>query len=156
RCAHLNPPTMRFCTECGSPLVAPALESQFASPQQYTPPSLAEKIRSGRAQLEGERKLVTVLFADVAGFTSLSEHLDPEECHTLMRHCFDLMLEEVHRYEGTVSQFLGDGILALFGAPIAHEDHAQRAVRAALGIQRVLAAYQQELQTQRSLLFRMR
>jgi class 3 adenylate cyclase/tetratricopeptide (TPR) repeat protein len=106
--------------------------------------------------MEGEYKQVTVLFADVASFTALAESLNPEECYVLMRRCFDLMLEEVHRYEGTVTQFLGDGILALFGAPIAHEDHAQRAVRAALGIQRALRTYQQELQESRGIRFRMR
>jgi class 3 adenylate cyclase/tetratricopeptide (TPR) repeat protein len=88
---------------------------------------------------------VTVLFVDVSGFTSLSERLDPEEVHRLMSRAFDLMLAEVHRYEGTVNQFLGDGIMALFGAPIAHEDHARRAVHAALGIGRALEAYQTEL-----------
>jgi class 3 adenylate cyclase/tetratricopeptide (TPR) repeat protein len=97
-----------------------------------------------------------VLFADVAGFTPLAAALDPEESYTLMRRCFDLMLAEVHHYEGTVTQFLGDGILALFGAPIAHEDHAQRAVRAALGIQHALRTYQQDLQESRGILFRMR
>ena len=86
-----------------------------------------------------------MLFVDVAGFTSLSEGLDPEEVHRLMSRAFDLMLAEVHRYEGTVNQFLGDGIMALFGAPIAHEDHALRAVHAALGIARALEAYQAEL-----------
>jgi len=88
---------------------------------------------------------VTVLFVDVSGFTSLSERLDPEEVHRLMSRAFDLMLAEVHRYEGTVNQFLGDGIMAIFGAPIAHEDHAVRAVHAALGIARALEAYQAEL-----------
>jgi class 3 adenylate cyclase/tetratricopeptide (TPR) repeat protein len=106
--------------------------------------------------LEGERKQITVMFADVAGFTSLSEQLDPEETHAIMRHCFDIMLDEVHQYEGTVSQFLGDGLLALFGAPIAHEDHAQRAVRAGLGIQAALQEYQRELKESRGIDFRMR
>jgi len=139
RCAHLNAPDSGFCVECGGPLAG------SAPPETYTPRPLAEKIRSGRHELEGERKLITVLFADVAGFTSLAENLDPEETHTIMRRCFDLMLEEVHRYEGTVSQFLGDGMLALFGAPIAHEDHAYRAVRAALAVQTALSAYSREL-----------
>ena len=97
-----------------------------------------------------------MLFADVSGFTRIAAALDPEDVQQLLRRAFDLMLEEVHRYEGTVSQFLGDGLLALFGAPIAHEDHAQRAVRAALGIQRALAGYQQELAAQRGIEFRVR
>src|SRR5207253_207311 len=129
RCGHANPRTGRFCAECGGPLAAAPLEPPFASPQQYTPHSLAEKILSGRAAMEGERKQVTVLFADVANFTAMAERLDPEECQAILRRCFDLMLQEVHRYEGTVCHFLGDGIMALFGAPIAHEDHAQSAVR---------------------------
>ncbi|MBA2461052.1 MAG: AAA family ATPase [Actinobacteria bacterium] len=139
RCAHLNTPEAGFCVECGGPLAA------LARPETYTPEPLAEKIRSGRRELEGERKVITVLFADVAGFTSLAESLDPEETHEIMRRCFDLMLQEVHRYEGTVSQFLGDGMLALFGAPIAHEDHAYRAVRAALAVQTALSVYSREL-----------
>ncbi len=98
---------------------------------------------------------MTVLFVDVSGFTSLSERLDPEDVHGLMSRAFELMLAEVHRNEGTVNQFLGDGIMALFGAPIAHEDHARRAVRAALGIERALAGFQQEL-TSRGITFRAR
>ena len=109
------------------------MQPSFASPDAYTPDDLAAKIRSGRTEIEGERKQITVMFADVAGFTSLAERLDAEATHAMISRCFDLMLDEVHRYEGTVSQFLGDGMLALFGAPIAHEDHAERAVRAALG-----------------------
>jgi class 3 adenylate cyclase len=97
-----------------------------------------------------------VLFADISGFTSLSERLDPEDVHTFMIRAFDLMLVEVHRYEGTVNQFLGDGIMALFGAPIAHEDHAQRAVHAALGILRALERYQEELLRDRRISFRVR
>ena len=111
-----------------------------------TRPSTSPRRSSPRASaLSGERKQVTVLFVDVSGFTSLSERLDPEDVHQLMSRAFDLMLAEVHRYEGTVNQFLGDGIMALFGAPIAHEDHARRAVHAALGIARALEAYQAEL-----------
>src|SRR5262249_35856046 len=101
-------------------------------------------------------KQVTVLFADISGFTSLSEQVDPEDVHALMRKIFDLMLAEVHRYEGTVNQFLGDGIMALFGAPIAHEDHGHRALRAALGIRKVLEEYQAELEQRRGIRFQMR
>jgi class 3 adenylate cyclase len=99
---------------------------------------------------------VTVLFVDVSGFTSLSERLDPEDVHRVMARAFELMLEEVHRYEGTVNQFLGDGIMALFGAPIAHEDHAQRAVRAALGIRKRLEGYRQDLGREGGLRFDVR
>jgi len=144
-CQSSNPPGNRFCHECGGALQAGVATDRFASPQAYTPRHLAEKILMTASALSGERKQVTVLFVDVSGFTSLSERLDPEEVHRLMSRAFDLMLAEVHRYEGTVNQFLGDGIMALFGAPIAHEDHARRAVHAALGIGRALEAYQTEL-----------
>jgi class 3 adenylate cyclase len=141
---------------------APAPSSPSAShesgrePRAYTPPHLVEKILTSRTALEGERKQVTVLFADVSGFTSIAERLDPEEVHQLMNRAFALILGEVHRYEGTINQFLGDGVMALFGAPIAHEDHAQRAVHAALGMHRVLHGYGAELQRTRGMTFRVR
>jgi class 3 adenylate cyclase/tetratricopeptide (TPR) repeat protein len=144
-CQAPNPPGNSFCHQCGGVLGPGSAAGQFASPQSYTPKHLAEKILTTGSALKGERKQVTVLFVDVSGFTSLSERLDPEEVHRLMSRAFDLMLAEVHRYEGTVNQFLGDGIMALFGAPIAHEDHARRAVHAALGIGRALETYQAEL-----------
>lgn len=129
---------------------------QSISVRSYTPPHLAEKILTSRSAIEGERKQVTVLFVDVSGFTALSEKLDPEEIHQLMEHAFERMLNEVHHYEGTINQFLGDGIMALFGAPIAHEDHPVRAVRAALDIQRTLAVYHQQLHAERNIDFRVR
>ncbi|HTO11902.1 MAG TPA: adenylate/guanylate cyclase domain-containing protein [Candidatus Binatia bacterium] len=152
-CRAPNPGDSRFCHGCGGPLDA-AVESA-PSPRSYTPKHLADKILTAGSALQGERKQVTVLFVDVSGFTSLSERLDPEDVHRLMSRAFDLMLAEVHRYEGTVNQFLGDGIMALFGAPIAHEDHARRAVHAALGIRRALEAYQHEL-APRGITFRAR
>ena len=160
-CQAPNPPGNRFCHKCGGALAPKAAAEgttpadQFGSPSAYTPKHLAEKILTTAGALKGERKQVTVLFVDVSGFTSLSERLDPEEVHRLMSRAFDLMLAEVHRYEGTVNQFLGDGIMALFGAPIAHEDHARRAVHAALGIARALDAYQAELRP-RGITFRAR
>ncbi len=148
----------RFCSECGTALgaPAPAAGERFASPQAYTPAHLAERILRDRSALSGERKQVTVLFADVSGFTSISERLDPEDVHGLINHAFELMLAEIHRYEGTVNQFLGDGLMALFGAPLAHEDHAQRAAHAALAMQRALAGYREELLRTRSIDFRVR
>ncbi|MFQ5946034.1 MAG: AAA family ATPase, partial [Anaerolineae bacterium] len=134
----------------------PATQPRFTSPEAYTPKHLAEKILTSKSALEGERKQVTVLFVDVSGFTSLSERLDPEEVHGFMTRAFELMLAEVHRYEGTVNQFLGDGIMALFGAPIAHEDHGQRAVHAALGIRKALEGYQEELQRRQGIAFQVR
>src|SRR5205085_5199720 len=99
---------------------------------------LAEKILTSQAAIAGERKQVTVLFTDVSGFTAMSERLDPEDVHGIMDRMFEVILDAVHRFEGTVNQFLGDGCMALFGAPIAHEDHAHRAIRAALAIQQGL------------------
>jgi class 3 adenylate cyclase/tetratricopeptide (TPR) repeat protein len=154
-CGAQLPPAAKFCPECAQPASASAVAARFASPEAYTPHHLAEKILTSSAALAGERKQVTVLFVDVSGFTSLSERLDPEEVHQLMNRAFELMLAEVHRYEGTVNQFLGDGIMALFGAPIAHEDHARRAVHAALGIARALEGYQREL-APRGITFRAR
>ena len=151
-CQATNPGGNRFCHHCGGPLGA---AGPFGSPRAYTPKHLADKILTAGSALQGERKQVTVLFVDVSGFTSLSERLDPEDVHRLMSRAFDLMLGEVHRYEGTVNQFLGDGIMALFGAPIAHEDHARRAVHAALGIRRALEDLQTEL-APRGITFRAR
>jgi class 3 adenylate cyclase/tetratricopeptide (TPR) repeat protein len=122
----------------------------------YTPRHLAERILTQRSALEGERKHVTVLFADLAGSTSLAEHADPEEIHQLMDRAFQRMLAEVHRYEGTVNQFTGDGIMALFGAPVALEDAPVQAVRAALGIQRALEPLHREQQAAGGSGFQMR
>ena len=157
QCGTELPPDAKFCLECGRPVDGPpADQSRFTSPETYTPKHLAEKILTSRTAFEGERKQVTVLFVDLSGFTSLSERLDPEEVHGLMNRAFELMLAEVHRYEGTANQFLGDGIMALFGAPIAHEDHPQRAVHAALGIRKALEEYQDELRSRREINFQVR
>jgi len=160
--AHVSP-DKKFCGECGArlaaaPPVAAARigESRYAAPRGYTPPHLAERILKERAALEGERKQVTVLFADVSGFMRLAERLDPEDVHALMSEAFERILAEIHQYEGTVNQFLGDGLMALFGAPVAHEDHARRAALAALGMQRALTAYRDELARQRGIDFRVR
>lgn len=106
---------------------------QERAPLSYTPPHLVEKILTSRSALEGERKQVTVLFCDLAHSTTIAARLGPEAMHTLLNRFFALALDEVHRCEGTVNQFLGDGFMALFGAPVAHEDHARRAVLACRG-----------------------
>jgi class 3 adenylate cyclase len=121
------------------PKEAPTID--YSEPQSYTPKHLADKILTSRSSIEGERKLVTVLFADVANFTSLSEKLDPEEVHQIMDGCFKILMDEIHKYEGTINQFTGDGVMALFGAPVAHEDHAQRACHATLSIQKAMGEY---------------
>ena len=149
-CGARNEPGARFCDQCATPLAGepPAPRSSLrpeSKPRAYTPKHLTDRILQSRSALEGERKHVTVLFADIAGYTSLSERLDPEEVHALMDRCFQRILEEVHRYEGTVNQFTGDGVMALFGAPIALEGAPQRAIMAALGMQRSLESLRQEV-----------
>jgi adenylate cyclase len=170
-CGTALRPAARFCDECGHAVgSAPGGRPDAARsdgtgaadgppprpPAGYTPKHLADKILRSRSALEGERKLVTVLFGDCAGFTALSSRLDPEELHNLMDGCFQRVLEAVHRYEGTVNQFTGDGIMALFGAPIAHEDHAVRAVAAALAIQNALCEYGAAVRAERGLDFALR
>jgi class 3 adenylate cyclase/tetratricopeptide (TPR) repeat protein len=118
--------------------------SRFASPESYTPKHLAEKILTSKAALEGERKQVTVLFADLKGSMELLADRDPEEARTLLDPVLERMMEAVHRYEGTVNQVMGDGIMALFGAPLAHEDHAVRACYAALRMQESLKRYAED------------
>src|SRR5437867_831163 len=147
-CRHENPEGQKFCGDCGARL-APALETtapaRFASPAAYTPRHLAEKILTSKSAIEGERKQVTVMFTDVSGFTAMSERLDPEDVHAIMDRAFEIILAAVHRYEGTINQFLGDGVMALFGAPIAHEDHASRGLSAALAIDRGLQPLREEV-----------
>ena len=139
-CGFSNEPGEKFCGGCGSQIAeaAPAPESKFSSPTLYTPKHLAEKILQSKTALEGERKQVTALFCDIVNSTVLANSLGPEEMHTLLNQFFELALAEVHRYEGTINQFLGDGFMALFGAPLAHEDHGRRAALAALDIQKEL------------------
>jgi class 3 adenylate cyclase len=130
-CQHENRATAKFCENCGTPLAAAPL----ASPETYTPRHLTEKILTSRTSLEGERKQVTVLFADMKGSMELIADRDPETARKILDPVLQLMMDAVHLYEGTVNQVMGDGIMALFGAPVAHEDHAVRACYAALGIQ---------------------
>src|SRR3990172_3954621 len=135
-CGDQNPPDAKFCSQCARPLAGAAIHSKAPerSPRDYTPKHLAEKILQSKSALEGERKQVTVLFADVKSSMELAGQLDPEEWHTILDRFFQILTDGVHRFEGTVNQYTGDGIMALFGAPIAHEDHAQRACYAALHV----------------------
>jgi class 3 adenylate cyclase/tetratricopeptide (TPR) repeat protein len=148
-CAHCGSPaspTAKFCSQCGQRLQAIADESsRFASPMEYTPQHLAEKILTSRAALEGERKQVTVLFADIRGSMEMIVDRDPEQTQTLIGPVIEAMMEAVHRYEGTVNQVLGDGIMALFGAPLASEDHAVRACYAALRMQENVKKYAEQV-----------
>ena len=129
----------KFCPECAHPLAGPAAQPRIASLKSYTPRHLADKILTSKAALEGERKHVTVLFADIKGSTALIEKLDPEEAAQKLGPAISLMMDAVHQYEGTVNEVRGDGIMALFGAPLAHEDHAVRACLAALAIRDAVA-----------------
>src|SRR5437667_1982865 len=130
----------------GDAAMAPAsVSDQAHAPLAYTPAYLAEKILTSKAALEGERKQVTVLFADLKGSTELIQGLDPEEARGLLDPALHIMMTAVHRYEGTVNQVLGDGIMALFGAPLAHEDHAVRACYAALAMQAAMRRYAEEV-----------
>jgi class 3 adenylate cyclase/tetratricopeptide (TPR) repeat protein len=138
-------PGKKFCGSCGTSLAPAQPESRYASPQSYTPKHLAEKILTSKGALEGERKQVTVLFADLKGSMELLADRDPEEARKILDPVLELMMEAVHRYEGTVNQVMGDGIMALFGAPLAHEDHAVRACYAALDMQAAMRRYTDEV-----------
>ena len=157
-CGHPYQVDSIFCDECGHTLTklkeAPSVD--YSEPQSYTPKFLADKILTNRSAIEGERKLVTVLFADVANYTAMSENLDPEEVHQIMDGCFRILMDEIHKYEGTINQFTGDGVMALFGAPVAHEDNAQRACYAALAIQRAMEEYGKKIRNDRGMEFKMR
>src|SRR5882724_3351094 len=155
RCPHCdfeNPPGFAFCGKCGASLAeptpaarSPSLTGTTPRLRTSTPGHLAEKILHSRATLEGERKKVTVLFADLKGSMELLADRDPEEARQLLDPVLEHMMAAVHRYEGTVNQVMGDGIMALFGAPIAHEDHAVRACYAALAMQEALRRYSAEV-----------
>ena len=148
-------PAAKFCSQCGAPTAAPGAApsspERFTSPEAYTPRYLAERILTSRAAMEGERKQVTVLFADLRGSMDLLADRDPEEARKLLDAVLERMMEAVHRYEGTVNQVMGDGIMALFGAPLASEDHAVRACYAALRMQESIKRYAEEMQRQAGL-----
>src|SRR5262245_39569326 len=153
RCQHENPSDSRFCFECGSRLALacgqavgqPAAGSRPVSPESYTPKHLAEKILTSKAALEGERKQVTVLFADLKGSMELLADRAPQEARRIRDPVLERMMEAVHRYEGTVNQVMGDGIMALFGAPLAHEEHSVRACYATFRMQDGVRRYSDEL-----------
>jgi len=146
KCRSELPAGAKFCLECGEPVASQATaEPRFTSPESYTPKHLAEKILTSKAALEGERKQVTVLFADLKGSMELLADRDPEEARKILDPVLERMMDAVHHYEGTVNQVMGDGIMALFGAPLAHEDHAVRACYAALRMQESVKKYAEEV-----------
>ena len=146
RCGTELPTEAKFCFQCGERVGTESTrQSRFVSPETYTPSHLAQKILTSKNSLEGERKHVTVLFADLKGSMELLADRDPEEARKLLDPVLECMMEAVHRYEGTVNQVMGDGIMALFGAPLAHEDHAVRACYAALRMQGSVKRYGEEI-----------
>ena len=174
-CGHRTRIGARFCDECGGSLtteelaatdqtspwdrpIRSATSSVEVAPERraYTPKHLTDRVLHRRAALEGERKQVTVLFADVKGSMELAERIDPEEWHEIMNKMFMILADGIHRFEGTVNQYTGDGIMALFGAPIAHEDHARRACLAALALREELGRYGDGLRLSSGLNFSVR
>jgi len=157
RCGSENLPGDNFCGECGHNLSLPSepsprdlsLDEKLAKIQRYLPKGVTEKILAQRDRIEGERKQVTVLFCDMEGFTSLSERLDPEEAYSIMDQVYEILIHKVHEYEGTVNEMTGDGIMALFGAPIALEDAPQRAIRSAMAIHREMARFSDRIKQER-------
>ena len=156
-CGYLNPPGSKFCEECGSKLGLAAeqtpkdlsFDEKITMIQKYLPKGLTEKILSEKNRIEGERKQVTVMFCDLEGFTPLSEKLGIEGAFSIMDQVYEILIHKVHDYGGTVNEMTGDGIMALFGAPVAMEDAPQRAVRSAMAIHREMSKFSDKLNTER-------
>ena len=157
KCNSSNPPGFKFCGECGHNLTIPteptskdlSFDEKIDKIQRYLPKGLTEKILGQRDKIEGERKQVTVMFCDMEGFTPLVEGLGPEEAYSIMDQVYEILIHKVHDYEGTVNEMTGDGIMALFGAPIALEDAPQRAIRSAYAIHREMARFSDKLNQER-------
>jgi class 3 adenylate cyclase len=158
QCNFGNPPEYKFCGKCGYNLCLPlesatkdlSFDEKLNKIQRYLPEGLTEKILSQRDRIEGERKQVTVMFADMEKFTQLSEKLGPEEAYTVMDRIYEILIHKVHDYEGTVNEFTGDGIMALFGAPIALEDAPQRAIRSAYAIHREMTKFNDKMKQEKA------
>jgi len=156
-CGKVNPPGSRFCNGCGHDLTLPlepipkdlSFDEKIDKIQRYLPKGLTEKILSQRDRIEGERKQVTVMFCDMEGFTQLTERLGPEEAYGIMDQVYEILIHKVHDYEGTVNEMTGDGIMALFGAPIALEDAPQRAIRSAIAIHREMVKFGDRIKQER-------
>ena len=157
KCSHLNPPSSKFCEECGSKLnllseQAPqelSFDEKIAKIQKYLPQGVTEKILAQKDRIEGERKQVTVMFCDLEGFTQLSEKLGPEDAYAIMDQIYEILIHKVHDYEGTVNEMTGDGIMALFGAPIALEDAPQRAIRSAYAVHREMTRFSDKMKQEK-------
>jgi len=159
-CGKANPLVSKFCLECGhnlSPSQEPpaqrdlSFDEKLAKIQKYLPSGLTQKILSQKDRIEGERRHVTIMFVDMKGFTPLAESLGPEETFSLMDQVFEILIHKVHEYEGTVNELRGDGVLALFGAPIALEDAPQRAIRSALAMHREMTKFSETIKAQKGI-----
>ena len=156
-CGKINPLSSKFCNECGYNLTLSkeppkkelSFDEKLAKIQRYLPEDLTQKILAQRDKIEGERKQVTVMFCDMEGFTPLSEKLGSEETYSMMDQVYEILIHKVHDYEGTVNELTGDGIMALFGAPIAVEDAPQRAIRSALAIHREINKFSEQLKSEK-------
>ncbi|MGO9569689.1 MAG: AAA family ATPase, partial [Desulfomonilaceae bacterium] len=160
RCTKPNLPGSKFCGECGHNLTPPdeapspkdlSFDEKLAKIQKYLPSGLTEKILSQRDRIEGERRHVTIMFIDMKGFTALTERLGPEETFSLMDMIFEILIHKIHDYEGTVNELRGDGVLALFGAPIALEDAPQRAIRSALAMHREMFKFSETIKDEKKI-----
>ena len=157
QCQTINSPSFKFCSECGNQLIKPlkkatndlSFDEKLEKIQRYLPEGVTEKIISQRDRIEGERKLVTVLFCDMEDYSQLSEKLGLEKAYNIMDQVYEILIHKVHDYEGTVNEMTGDGIMALFGAPIALEDAPQRAIRSAMAIHREMARFSQKLKEEK-------
>jgi hypothetical protein len=156
-CQANNQPGSKFCGDCGheltQPFIAPPQELSFdekiAKIQKYLPSGTTDKILSQRDRIEGEKRQVTVLFCDMKGFTPLSESLGPEAMYAMMDEVYEILIHKVHEYEGTVNEMTGDGVMALFGAPIALEDAPQRAIRTAIAIHREMTRFNERMRQEK-------
>jgi len=158
-CNFSNPPHFSFCGNCGQDINKPSVKAvkdlsvdeQIQKIQRYLPKGIAEKILSQKDRIEGERKQVTVMFCDMEGFTALSESIEPEEAYAIMDKIYEILIQKVHDYEGTVNEMTGDGIMALFGAPITLEDAPQRAIRSAHAIHREVSKFGEKVKRKGSI-----
>ena len=156
-CGYSSSLSHKFCGECGHKLSLPvealpkdlSFDEKLTKIQRYLPKGITEKILSQRDRIEGERKHVTVMFCDMEAFTRLSERLGPEEAYSIMDQVYEILIHKVHDYEGTVNEMTGDGIMALFGAPIALEDAPQLAIRSATAIHREMARFSDRMKEEK-------